>query len=231
MQKNAEFESVQDRRVGLKLFRNIEQHEYAEWRKSFMTTGVVIFDNILLDGSFKAIKEETERMLDFAKRKDLVLQSTITSERKMSTVGGRLLKANSPLLHGLYQSSEVNSFLKSLTNEDVYPVPDENEDIVINCLHKKTDVHGRHIDTYAFAFNLMISAPPVGAGGELAIYSGAKMQSYHIMEGSFYLIRTDKYEHEVLSLTAEAERLVVNMSYSNEDNKDLLSYSSDILYS
>lgn len=231
MQPDSKIELSSNTWIGQTLFRKITPDEILRWKDQFRSNGVVIFDDLVLKASFDELSRETVRMLDFSKRKDLKIESVTSTERKMSTVGGNLLKMNSRVLADLYRCTEIIDFLMSITGDEVYTVPDMNEDIVINCLHRKKDIHGRHIDTYSFAFNLMILAPPQGSGGELAIYEGAEIRKFEIATASFYLIRTDKYEHEVLNLTQDVQRLVINMSYCNKETKDLYSYSSDLLYS
>ena len=229
--KNKEKNSIVENSKDETLIREMNSKELEYWRNEFLEHGVIVLKDFLLPLAFENIKKETNRMLDFAKRKDLQIESNGISERKMSTVGGNLIKSNSELLKGVYLNKELLNILAKITGERLYPVKDLNEDIVINCLHKKSDIHGRHIDTYSFAFNIMISSPPLNSGGELVIYSSGDKKLYTIESGSCYLIRTDKYEHEVLQLTQDTQRLVVNMSYANEGTLDLFSYSSSILYS
>lgn len=82
----------------------------------------------------------------------------------MSTVGGELVSATSSLIPRIYNDPDLFVFLSEVAGEEVLPVPDPNENHVINILHHDSDVHGGHVDTYAYAFSLFFM--PLSAGRE-----------------------------------------------------------------
>lgn len=213
-------------------FKKMTGDEIAELRLEFLNSGIVILDDLINQSAFQKINNEVSKMLFFSKRKDIEIKSEVVSERNMSTVGGHIIKSKSSFLKSLYFSKDLNILLSSITNENVYCVKDENEDVVINMMHKESDLHGKHKDTYAYAFNIMISAPPLDGGGDLLLHNKKNgFGRYNIKAGQCYLIRTDLYEHEVTKLRCDAQRIALNMSYANEGTKDFFSYSSDLLYS
>lgn len=215
------------------LFKKMTDNEITELRLEFLNSGIVILDDLINQSTFQKINNEVSKMLLFSKRKDIEVKSEVVSRRNMSTVGGRIIKSKSDFLKTLYFSKDLNMLLSLIANENVYCVKDENEDVVINMMHKESDAHGKHKDTYAYAFNIMVSAPPLDGGGDLLMRHSDEnsIGRYNIKAGQCYLMRTDLYEHEVTKLKCDSQRVALNMSYANENTKDLFSYSSDLLYS
>jgi hypothetical protein len=158
----------------------------------------------------------------------------------MSTIGGILLSDNSSLIPMIYNDPELLKYLSALAGEEVLPVPDKNENHVVNILHKDGDLHGAHIDTYAYAFNIVIESPPAETGGgELEVYFGCQAvadienepaTTFHFEPGDAYFLKTDASVHSVRPLAGNHTRVVLNLAYANNATKNKISYSSSQLY-
>jgi hypothetical protein len=174
------------------------------------------------------------------KRRDLLMPESESTPRKMSTLSGKDIKQMSSIIPMLYFDEEIHRFLSAIVCETVYPVPDDVENYVCNFLHQDGDTHGGHIDTYPFAFNIMIEAPAEGSGGILELVKGSnvikdlddvtKVTSLYIPSGDCYLLRTDTTVHRVSPLINGGRRTIINFAYTNAVCLDLISYSSSLLY-
>jgi hypothetical protein len=160
--------------------------------------------------------------------------------RKMSTIGGNIVSANSSLIPMVYNDSTLLQFLSALAGEEVFTVPDPNENHVVNILHREGDLHGAHIDTYAYAFNIVMQAPPLDVrGGELEVWfdsqsvnNRGKMPgtTFRFEPGDAYFLKTDTNLHHVRPIVGDHQRIVLNLAYANSKTKDATSYSSSQLY-
>lgn len=152
-----------------------------------------------MDG-LSLLQAEVHRVALHAKPHNMRMRESADTWRRMSTVGGELVSATSSLIHRIYNDPGLLAFLSEVAGEEVLPVPDPNENHVINIMHRDSDVHGGHVDTYAHAFNLILHGPPSGKGGEVKMCFGSlsplglATPSAAILEfapGDAYFPRTD----------------------------------------
>jgi len=213
----------------------------ASFRELFLENQILILSDFFRAEAFELLKAEVKRMEQFKKRRDLLMRGTGNTPRKMSTLSGTDIDQMSSVIPMLYKDEEFCHFLSAIVGETVYPVPDKIENYVCNFLHQPGDTHGGHIDSYPFAFNIMIEAPPEGVGGVLELVKNSneikdlddikKVQSVYIAAGDCYLLRTDKAVHRVSPLIKTGyQRTIINFAYANKASLNVKSYSSSILY-
>lgn len=204
---------------------------------SFRDNLVFVFENFFENWAFDLIAVEGKRLAAQATRRDIFLEES-KSWRHMATLGSEALRGLSSIVPYLYGSQDLMEFLSGVADERILPVPDENEQFVLNCLERRGDYHGAHIDTYSFAFNIIIETPPPDAGGVLRI-ARANDQDPAIMPiersiplrvGDAYLMRTNAAVHAVSPLAADCRRLIFNFAYRSELDTAEVSYSSSKLY-
>lgn len=203
-------------------------------RADFHSTGLVRLPDFFASAAFELLRAEILRLAAFRKRRDLAMAASGNSPRRMSTLGGAMIRAQSALVPMLYGDTSLLNFLTGIAGERVLPAPDPNEDMVCNFLHGEGDTQGRHVDTYPFAFNLTIDAPEEGRGGLLEVWpgreDGGETRRFRFQPGECYLLRADKALHCVTLLGAGQRRTVLNFAYANTETAGMNSYSSSILY-
>jgi len=204
----------------------------------FQNSGIAIIPNFLSDEGQRIIFHEVANVLPLLKRRNFT-ERTYGTDRIMNTIGSRELFAKTTYIQRLYESLIIRTTLGNLAGEAVFLPADENERVVINRLSRKNDVHGGHVDTYSFAFNIVVEAPPIGSGGELLVakgslnpedLAGSDVDRYSFLKNDAYFLRTDASVHGVAPLTGTGFRTIINMAYASAENKDAISYSSDSLY-
>jgi hypothetical protein len=211
----------------------------AAYHEQFARDKYVRFPGFFTLDAFALLADEVERLRQLAIRRDLQMQGSDGSPRRMSTLGGHVIGEYSTLVPQLYSDSHLLTFLSGVAGEEVLEVPDPVENFVLNVLHRPGDIHGGHIDVYAFAFNIFIEGPPEDAGGalefvpssdQLADLKGPKVRRVWHQPNDCYLLKTDEAPHRVSPLTRETRRTIINMAFANHATADLASYSSSVLY-
>lgn len=200
---------------------------------------IVTFYPFLSVEGLSLLQAEVHRVALHAKRHDMTIRESADTWRRMSTVGGELVSATSSLIPRIYNDPDLLAFLSEVAGEEVLPVPDPNENHVINILHHDSDVHGGHVDTYAYAFNLILHAPPSGKGGEVQIcfdsldpldLATPSATTLEFAPGDAYFLKTDSHVHGVRPIVGNYQRIGLNLAYANRATVQLVSYSSSKLY-
>lgn len=211
----------------------------AAYHEQFAREKYVRFPSFFTPKGFALLSDEVERLRRLSIRRDLQMEGSEGSPRKMSTLGGHVIGEYSTIVPQLYNDADLLAFLGGVAGEEVLVVPDPVENFVLNVLHKPGDIHGGHIDTYAFAFNIFIEGPPEDAGGALEFVpdsdqledlDGPKVRRVWHRPNDCYLLKTDEVPHRVAPLTREVRRTIINMAFANHATVDLASYSSSVLY-
>ena len=162
------------------------------------------------------------------------------TRRKMATIGSVRLRELSTLVPMLYSDVNLLSILSDIAGESVLPVPDLNEQFVLNCLTGAGDTHGGHVDTYLFALNIIIEAPPFSEGGmarlvinslEIEDYVGGYGAALLLRPGDAYFAKAGACVHGVDPLLGARRRVGLNFAYRAVTETATASYSSDRLYS
>ena len=189
--------------------------------------------------AFALLCDEVERLRLSATRRDLQMAETDNTPRRMYTVGGDKVVEYSTIIPSLYRDERLLAFLSGVAGEEVFEVPDPVENHNVNVLDQVGDVHGGHVDTYAFSFNVLMEAVPEGSGGALQFVPGSTSvedlegpgaRSVHHPVGHCYFLKTDGAVHRVSPLTRPGRRVVLNMAYANPATVNLRSYSTGALY-
>ena len=159
------------------------------------------------------------------------------SWRHMATIGSLKLKQLSTLVPTMYHCSDLFDFMSGITGEPLYSVPDQNEQFALNCLLREGDFHGGHLDSYSYAFNLIIDTPPPGEGGVVRILRVMNGDDRHsgpvdipLRANDAYLMRTDIAEHMVTGVAEQSRRVAFNFAYKASRDVAQESYSSSTLY-
>lgn len=210
------------------------------FREAFLRDHYVCLPAFFQASSFDLLRSEVDRLRRVAIRRDLKMAGSGDTLRKMSTLGGHVVGAYSSLIPDFYHDEGLLQFLAGVAGEPVLAVPDPVENHVLNCLHQPGDIHGGHVDTYAFAFNISIDGTTPEDGGaleyvpgsvELEDLDGPRVRRAWHEPGDCYLVRTDLAVHRVSPLLRpEARRTILNFAYANPATLRLESYSTSSLY-
>lgn len=210
------------------------------YREAFSAQKYVRFPSFFRPQGFVLLRQEADRLRRLAMRRDLIMEGSGGTPRRMSTLGGHVIAEYSSLVPALYNDPDLLAFLSGVAGEPVLVVPDPVENHVLNVLHRPGDVHGGHVDTYAFAFNISIDGTTDADGGALEYVPGSvtiadldgplARQAFHA-PGDCYLIKTDEAVHRVSPLRhAAALRTIFNFAFANPATVGLESYSTSSLY-
>lgn len=210
------------------------------FNEAFRREQIVILPKFFNQEAFALLAAEVNRMGRHKRRRDLFMPDSENTPRKMSILSGADISQMSSIIPMLYSDEQFREFLSAIAGEPVYPVPDSVENFVCNFLHSAGDTHGGHIDTYPFAFNVMIEAPDKDMGGLLEMVRGSssiqdlddetKVTRVYIPPEHCYFLRTDKAVHRVSPLIDSQRRTVINLAYADASSLNVMSYSSSILY-
>jgi hypothetical protein len=204
----------------------------------FMRFGLVKVPDIVTPSIKETIKAEVNRLLDqFGERRDLQLKSTDYTSRKMVMVEGPNIGSNSPIIWSLYNSPNLNRILSTIAREPVFFCPDINEELFMARQEKKGDTHGFHWGDYSFALIWILQAPPIEAGGLLQCVPHTSwnkkkprineylcrhpIDTYYFSSGDIYFLRTDTTLHGTVPLCRDATRVMFNMTYAGQANREL----------
>lgn len=212
----------------------------ASYHRTFVGEKYVRFPSFFRPHGFALLRQEAERLRRLALRRDLKMEGSGGTPRHMSTLGGHVVAEYSSLVPALYNDPDLLTFLSGVAGEPVLVVPDPVENHVLNVLHRPEDVHGGHVDTYAFAFNISIDGTTEADGGALEYVPGSvaledldgplARRAYHA-PGDCYLVKTDEAVHRVSPLRREgALRTIFNFAFANPATVGLVSYSTSSLY-
>lgn len=205
----------------------------------FRRNEIACLPKFLTPEGLRVLQDDVNIVRAYSRRRDIQIAESANTWRKMSTVGGELVSKYSAVIPNLYMNVQLLQFLSYIADEAVLPVADANENHVINILHREDDVHGGHIDTYAYAFNLVLDAPALGDGGELVVafgqsdpasLLGPEARIFHLNAGDAYFLKTDTNVHGVGAIKQGSSRVVINMAYANHATSALRSYSAAQLY-
>jgi hypothetical protein len=213
----------------------------ALFHEEFALNSYVKLPFFLNNDLFANLKAEVLRIFEqHSRRRDFNMEHQQNTPRHLSTVSGIAIAEQSQMITTLYRNSQLIEFLSGIAATQVYLVPDPFDRHVIHRLDKIGDVHGGHLDTYAFAFAIFIEAPPQETGGCLEFVPHsleisdldtplAKRVGHNV--GDCYLMKTNKTVHRVLPLCEEFKRTNLIFTYADDETINIdISYSSQPLY-
>jgi len=209
--------------------------------ESFRANAAAIFPQFLQAGALPLFQCEAKRILDEAgRRRDLLMPHTNNTPRRMTTVNAKDIALLSTLIPMFYNDPTLLRSLSTLVGDDVFPAPDPLESFTCKLLHRASDIHGAHVDTYPYTLTTVLEAPVDGNGGVLeyvprstsiADLATDKKRSIALRPGGAYVMRTDTSIHQVTQLRSDDRRLVLVFSYADAGTRETMSYSSAILHS
>lgn len=196
-----------------------------------------LFTNIVID----RLKYESLVLLEkYSKRKDFLMKETEFTPRHITTVSGNQIINHSSFIPSLYSSDRVLDLLMKIADEEIFLTPDSADRHAIHRMHRRGDVHGGHVDDYAFVLITCLEAPKKNQGGQIEFVPYSlnikdlgtnKSIVDHLEVGESYFMRSNKAVHRVLPLNDNVNRTVLVFTYADYQTKSLnVSYSSDSLY-
>jgi len=193
------------------------------------------------DTIFSILKEEAFDLLErHARRKDFIMEETESTKRHISTVSGNKVKMHSSFIPALYENKVMIEHLEDIAGEKLFLTPDPADRHAVHRLHRQGDIHGGHVDDYAFVLIMCLEAPNADQGGEIEFVPNStnikdlgtsKSLIDRLEVGDAYFMRSNKAVHRVLPLKEDTNRTVVVFTYADLETKNIsVSYSSDSLY-
>ena len=214
----------------------------------FSETHVVSISSLLPDNLKAAFHEEAEHLLESdAKRRDLTIESTGGTPRHYHSVGRDAIKEQGQIIPALFTSPEVRSFLSKVAGEELFPVPYEPEEYILNSQCQTGDTHGWHWDDYTYALIWIVDAPDPLSGGRIEyvphtkwnkdapretlceILETREVHSRHIQAGNCYLMKANTTLHRITPLTSNTRRTVVVYTFASEADLSDESISHDTM--
>ncbi|WP_371524932.1 hypothetical protein OG302_01345 [Streptomyces sp. NBC_01283] len=210
-------------------------------RAHFVTHGYLPLPELLPPDSLSLLLAEMERVEKIATRRDFAMDCMNGSPRHMTTLGGRVIAEESPVVSALYRDPALLALLEPIAAFDVVGVDDPVERHVLNILHQPGDTHGAHIDDYPLALVLFLQAPDDPKDGGLLEYvpqtrtlkaldSPLALRLHH-RPGDGYLLRSDTTAHRVTPLRRPGvRRTVLNFAYTTPGRQSAHTPSAPLLY-
>lgn len=223
---------------------------------TFARDGYVSLPQLFSEQTFAMLQAEIARLKKHANVRNFTMPGYETL-RRMSTLGGKEIRRQSPLLLELYDSFELRSLVSRICGREIFTCYDENEWQVINWLDGPGDTHGWHLDDPPLALVIFIEAPPPGQGGALEFLTGwpqlcaeigsdperdvqsivdtcraaGLVRSREHSIGDAYLLRADQCLHRAEPLRAlGTRRAVLNMAFEFEPDVRRIGATAALLY-
>ncbi|MFG0325275.1 ArpA protein [Pseudomonas sp. zjy_15] len=207
-----------------------EQHRFA--RDGYLKI------NHLIDSEVRdRISEDVKYLLvNFAKRRDFLIESTGNTPRYLSNVPQEIIEAHGRYISLAYKSRYLMSLISHIVKEDIIPTPWKWDNFIINSQHKSGDTHGWHWGDYPYTIIWVVEAPELEAGGLLECVPHTnwdkrnprvenllvenKIDSYFHLTGDVYLLKADTTLHRVKPLTRDVTRTILNTTWERARDKD-----------
>lgn len=220
--------------------------ELLDMREQFYRSGYVKLPSFLSDDALAVFRDEMEQLELVASRKKFEMPGYKTP-RRLSVVGGNMIKSYAPVLYSLYHHYALRSCVEQLTGRRIYSCTHPEEYMVANFLHNSGDTHGWHLDDPAYALIIFAESPQKNGGGEVEFISNwsdicrrkqckpdsdiqelitwarengmVDRQTHN--SGDAYLLRADINLHRVCPLKYSGDRRsVVNLAFQNTSKAD-----------
>ncbi|MDE8557413.1 hypothetical protein CRM79_17495 [Pantoea agglomerans] len=195
---------------------------------------VVIEDLLPLDLQ-KKMEDEARSLLERnALRREVIIKQSGNTPRAYDSVGRNAIREEGKYIPAFFDSPSVLKFLSRITGEELYRVPYEPEEFIINSQNRSGDTHGWHWDDYSYALVWVIDEPDVLSGARVEFIPRIPWKkentrewikktlaeypviSRHVARGQCYLLRARDALHRIAPLTQESRRTVIVFTYANE---------------
>lgn len=202
---------------------------------AFRRDGFIKVSDIVPTTIFQSVREEALQLLDsYAERRDLYLETTDYTPRKMSVVHSEYIVKNSEYIRSIYESQSLRNFLQSLTGGELITCPSLDELFLITRQEKPGDTHGWHWGDYTYALIWLLESPPLECGGMLQCVPHTRwnkkdaqinrylvenpINTYSFVTGDIYLLKTDTTLHRTVPLEKEGLRIILNMTWASPED-------------
>jgi hypothetical protein len=195
------------------------------------------------------VHTEIHHLLDkHSVRRDVAVESTGHTYRKMYNVNQPEIKQSGSLIPYLYNSKAVRGFLGNIARDDVVSCW-EQEQYLITKLSHPGDTHGWHWGDYPYTMIWIIEAPEdPSIGGVLQCVPHTewdkknpkiweyildnKIDSYHHLKGDVYFLKSDTTLHHVVPLQKETTRIILNTCWASaHDRREEVAHESiDVIW-
>lgn len=174
-------------------------------------------DYLLLPGflyelDYARLAKEAESAYQLSTRRDFRVAETGNSPRRMSNLGATAVERLCPGIWSAYRSSELLSAVFRFSGVQPVPLEGDIEAVVVNYLHEMGDTHGAHFDDHEVAFVMVLEAPEVAKGGQVALHRGDSIETFDVRAGDAYILRAGMVRHSVTPVT-EGRRVAVVCAY------------------
>jgi L-lysine 4-chlorinase len=224
--------------IGRHLDSWADQDAIAGMHNRFRREGFIKLRGVVPDAVRDVVRGEVLELLDGnSERRDLHLQTTGGTPRRMSVVRSEIIAETTGAITTLYRSAPLRSFLGEIAGEDLHSCPAADEEFLITRQERKGDTHGWHWGDFTFALIWILETPPIDIGGMLQCVPHTRwnkknprihqflcenpIATYGFVSGDLYFLRTDTTLHRTVPLTEDATRIILNMTWAAA--KDLAS--------
>lgn len=200
--------------------------------ETFRRDGFIKVSRIVPDSLRQSVREEASQLLDsYAERRDLRLETTDNTPRKMSVVHSEYIAEHSEYIRAIYQSKALRDFLHGLAGEELITCPSADELFLITRQEKPGDTHGWHWGDFTYALIWLLESPPLDCGGMLQCVPHScwnkknpqinrylvenPIRTYSFEPGDIYLLKTDTTLHRTVPLEKDALRVILNMTWAS----------------
>lgn len=213
----------------------------SELSTAFAENCFVKLPSFFEESIFNDLRDEALRLLgEHSNRKDFIMVETDNTPRHFSNVTGNVLHETKSLTDAIYTHPSLVNFLSKIAGEPLFFPIGIPERYAIHRMHKIGDIHGGHVDLFAFAFVICIESPGEDGGGELQFVPNeleiSQLDSSNAIKvalkpGDCYFLHSNRSVHRVLPLKKEFNRTVIACGYADRATKDIeRSYSTKSLY-
>lgn len=207
----------------------------AEFRRN---RGFVRLPSFFSPSTFDRIRSDIEALYRKRKRRDFLMPDFKT-ERKMSVVGGDVIRQACPSLLRLYSNAELQATIATIVGRQIQRVFHKDEFMVVNFLDRQSDTHGWHTDDPQYALVAICEASGLGNGGALEFVANwrdfraqcdksssideqiararteGRVREEQFESGDAYLLDANSNLHRVTPLLGTGKRQALNMAFDD----------------
>lgn len=211
--------------------------DYFWERHRFARDGYLKINHLVHPSIVEKIAEDVNFLVsNFAKRRDLLIESTGNSPRYLSNVPRDMIEEKGCFIPDAYKSNYLSSLIQAVVGEEVIPTPWRWDNYIINCQHQAGDTHGWHWGDYPYTIIWIVAAPVLEDGGLLECVPHThwnksnsrvedlllenKIDSYFHQAGDVYLLKADTTLHRVKPLTKDVTRVILNTTWERSRDVD-----------
>lgn len=218
-------------------------------REKFHQQGHVNITRLLDKELFKRLSAEAQKLVSqYKERRDLLMEETSFSPRKMFVVKQMYIKKYGRYIPELYHSRHIQFLISQIVSQKIYALPWEREQYLISQMANKDDTHGWHLDDYTYAVVFIIRSPKLENGGLVQCVPNVRWTKNNIFVNKIlcenpiytsyfgcneaYLLKSDTTLHRVTPLERPDSRIIINMSWAIQSDfkKDITHSTMEKLY-